>query len=662
MKAFLTAIIFLIIASLAWGLNIGSRGIGTGLHIDESGLQIVRPTGEHIYISSSADPGGDGSRDSPYDEFSDINWTTGGANSIYDWVAEKKPPYINLKRGSTFSHALVIQINGTSSARITIQPYGTGSTPIIETLGTLDGIWSDYGATVTGTWRKATDVNPYRVWIEGNEKLRWSDVSELGGVIGGSDSHTGRSYDLPTWYWGDIGGTKYLVVYSASDPSTLTSVTGTTGSSSNPYSVYLYYASYITLKNIEIHGGNVAIDTLGGHYNYFDSLTIKKSYMGIRVRSRSSSPYTESYNCKITNCTIIGSDALAYNDAKALVAYEGITVGGYNHLVQNNTVTNFGHTGIKVANSTTNHAHDSENNQIISNDISAEDISYGRGVGATGDYMKENIFMRNHIHDTRTRIQIDSKDNIFTYNIIENLYAGDVTMYESGQGLALEGSSAEKDPTGNTIAHNLFRNIDHSAYNLRAGDGSTAKENNVFSNNIIENCGAASSDYPDCGIVIEDDASILTNVFNNNAIDNSIQNKASTQTVAQFNGDAQADSNISDDPELTAIGKLETGSPALNAGDVITGINDGGELDIWGNATDGTPNMGAYQSTGYVCSIPSGYEQLVDDSGDNIYDNAGECIVVEEAVVVGSYWELPRTDYWSNARTSLWDTARNTTP
>ena len=36
----------------------------------------------------------------------------------------------------------------------------------------------------------------------------------------------------------------------------------------------------------------------------------------------------------------------------------------------------------------------------------------------------------------------------------------------------------------------------------------------------------------------------------------------------------------------------------MNTGLVVAGVNDGGELDIWGNVTDGTPNIGAYQGKG----------------------------------------------------------------
>ncbi len=55
---------------------------------------------------------------------------------------------------------------------------------------------------------------------------------------------------------------------------------------------------------------------------------------------------------------------------------------------------------------------------------------------------------------------------------------------------------------------------------------------------------------------------------------------------------------VTSDPLLFASGKLKIDSPCSDTGVVIAGINNGSELDIWGNVTDGTPNIGAYQGEG----------------------------------------------------------------
>ena len=86
----------------------------------------------NIYITDTTDPSEDGSIDHPYDTFSDINWTTGGANSIFDWVAADDDVFINLAKGDSWEVALTVGISGVSGHPITIQAYGTGADPIIK--------------------------------------------------------------------------------------------------------------------------------------------------------------------------------------------------------------------------------------------------------------------------------------------------------------------------------------------------------------------------------------------------------------------------------------------------------------------------------------------------------------------------------------------------
>lgn len=89
---------------------------------------------ESIYIDSTAGTGGDGSESTPYDSLSDINWTTGGANSVYDWVAAGKDVFINLSGTFTGTY-FNIPTDGTSDHPITIQSYG-GSHATIDGDGT----------------------------------------------------------------------------------------------------------------------------------------------------------------------------------------------------------------------------------------------------------------------------------------------------------------------------------------------------------------------------------------------------------------------------------------------------------------------------------------------------------------------------------------------
>lgn len=111
--------------------------VGTAgqLHVTNFSLSCIvkNANHRHIYIDASAAGGGDGSEILPYNSFSSINWSTGGDNSIADWVAAKNDVFINLKRDTVMlNEALNPTINGAPFHPITIQPYGVGEDPIID--------------------------------------------------------------------------------------------------------------------------------------------------------------------------------------------------------------------------------------------------------------------------------------------------------------------------------------------------------------------------------------------------------------------------------------------------------------------------------------------------------------------------------------------------
>lgn len=96
---------------------------------------VTTPSAQIIFIDASAPDGGDGSLENPYNEYSDINWTSGGENSIEDWVSEGYPVIINLKRGEVWREMLNVGTSGAPGRRITIQPYGNGNPPVISGYG-----------------------------------------------------------------------------------------------------------------------------------------------------------------------------------------------------------------------------------------------------------------------------------------------------------------------------------------------------------------------------------------------------------------------------------------------------------------------------------------------------------------------------------------------
>jgi len=102
-----------------------------------------------IYIDSAAAGGGTGALASPYNAFSDINWTTGGDNSVFDYYAGSPTASVNiyLKRGSRWATVMQPTTGGVEGFPLTFSPYGSGARPIIG--GTSGSIASMKGFNIT---------------------------------------------------------------------------------------------------------------------------------------------------------------------------------------------------------------------------------------------------------------------------------------------------------------------------------------------------------------------------------------------------------------------------------------------------------------------------------------------------------------------------------
>jgi len=96
----------------------------------------------NIYIDGTT--GGVGSEADPLSAFSDINWTTGGDNSVYDAVAAGEDVTINLKKGVTWREQMTVGASGSAAHPITIQAYGEGADPIISGADLVTG-WTEAG-------------------------------------------------------------------------------------------------------------------------------------------------------------------------------------------------------------------------------------------------------------------------------------------------------------------------------------------------------------------------------------------------------------------------------------------------------------------------------------------------------------------------------------
>ena len=101
-----------------------------------------------IYIDESVAPGGVGSEVDPYSDFSEINWSAGGDNSITDWYAgaEDASATINLQKGEEWREQMTIGASGSATYPIITRAYGAGADPIINAADIITE-WS-----VSGGW------------------------------------------------------------------------------------------------------------------------------------------------------------------------------------------------------------------------------------------------------------------------------------------------------------------------------------------------------------------------------------------------------------------------------------------------------------------------------------------------------------------------------
>ena len=98
-----------------------------------------------IYIDEGCAGTHVGSAANPYDDLSDINWTTEGDNSIYDYLAgsPSQSPTIYLNMGDIWRERLIISCSGTATYPIVLDAYGSGADPIINGMDVIEG-WAAY--------------------------------------------------------------------------------------------------------------------------------------------------------------------------------------------------------------------------------------------------------------------------------------------------------------------------------------------------------------------------------------------------------------------------------------------------------------------------------------------------------------------------------------
>jgi len=101
-----------------------------------------------IYISTSGTGTGVGSELDPYADFDEVNYTTGGDNSVYDAIDGNSAVTINLQCNGTWNDTIVQIEGGKAGYSVTYQSYGTGAKPIIKKSYT----WADWDNEAGDVW------------------------------------------------------------------------------------------------------------------------------------------------------------------------------------------------------------------------------------------------------------------------------------------------------------------------------------------------------------------------------------------------------------------------------------------------------------------------------------------------------------------------------
>ncbi len=521
------------------------------------------------YVKNGGNDGADGLSDA--NAWATISKVNGSSFSPGDSIL--------FKRGNTWAGtALLPPSSGSSGNPITFGAYGSGSRPIITTLGSLSGWnnagnWSNVGGNV---WRMTT-ADPRRLWINGSEGTR----------------HNSTPNATQNWY--ATGG--YLYVYSAGgNPATAFS---SMERNNVEYTVYIN-KNYITLNNLDLRGGYTYTiyleNNIGTTFEYCD-IGLYAAHEGI------DSWFSD--GCIVRYCTLDSGDR-TINLFENNYPSDGIKLkaGSDNWDIHHNTFLDWAHTGIEVF------ADPAEGNTAITNvlihhnDISAPHVDTGMSIEATAGpgLASGNKIYNNYLHDCPDGLQLEIEGLEFYYNIVSNNFYG--TTGEA-YGASIQGYNPSK-PQNMKFYNNVFANNACEAFVMvfigTPGGPVTGNllKNNILYNNQVTSC-PTRGPYD---LYIHNNTNVYGNTFQNNIIYKSgstnrvFYGAQGAMSVSTFNNsDANGDAisgNIGTDPLFVdpANGNfhLQSGSPAINAG-----LNVGLTSDREGNAIVGLPDIGAYE-------------------------------------------------------------------
>lgn len=421
-----------------------------------SGSEFEAPA-QSIYIDASAQDGGDGSREDPYNDFGDINWETGGDNSVEDWILEGYQVMINLKRGGTWRETLTVGASGREGRPITIQAYGEGEAPVVSGGDPVVG-WTERWPDI---WESVASQEPKVVLLDGTYGIEKPAIVDLRGEN--------------EWCW--ESGTLY--VYSTKSPDIAYVNPGVEAAARN-FGLNVNGNSYLVFRDLNFHMARYAAVYISGEVREitFQSCSMNYGYEFGLVPEM----YPIQRSVTIENCTA------AYNGAVGL--YVGQNDTGWviegNTLVRNGYIERGGHVeleygaGIKLI--TDGGGNTVQNNSVsytgIKDDGSIVGVAKGHGI-----WLDLSTGGSNRVRYNRTFLNGDS--GIFVekskgHEVYYNL------SWDNGQ----DGIRMDSDEDGNSEDNRFFNNVLYG--NGRNGISSHGgwrasgqhSSNNVFINNV----------------------------------------------------------------------------------------------------------------------------------------------------------------------------------
>ncbi len=492
---------------------------------------------------------------------------------------------INFQKGGIWAEGSYLELD----KGITIKSYGTANEkPIISTLATIDICWTIHSQSNGITIWKGT-VNNFisRLFVNEKEYLKSTLFNDLGtNSIGLNELETQQKWFMDKQY-------NILYLVSDIDPSTLE-----IKSSSNYFTIRGNQADNVTIQDIEIRGGYGPSIWIRNSKN----LVIKNCNIGKYARTGILIGDDSEY--VIIKDNIIDSDwdgSLVYgengginNSEKKLNSDRGVSNGiqfydgVINSYIIKNQIKDWGHSGIEFLGDEVG-KNGVNNNGILSNTITGENLSYGRAIGIDGilNKCRGNVFKYNFIKDCKAPIQFNGNNNIFHHNIVENTKNSPCKPNEfSGKGIELSIYGFDFVCQSIRIDNNVF--IENDSYGVAITNyyngidnslGVEHKVSNIYiRNNIILNNNIANNLINE-GIYVESLTSSLVDIrIQNNLIYDTINvndtvlvdyrgTLTNIETGAPIGNDIY-ENNIHENPNFSNLNNynLSNSSPCINAG------------------------------------------------------------------------------------------------